>query len=352
MKILFFIGEFNEGGAERVISILANNLIEKGFDIEILKYHNTENFYKLNSNIKVNSVEENTNTRSNLSKNIKWMNNYFKKNTDIVISFLAPFNIIALLANIGNNTPIIVADRNDPRYTPQSRPRRVLRDKLYRKANAVVVQTKHNKEYFSKTIQNKTHIIPNPIELDEYIGLALKTKNEDLIVSVGRLEPQKNQIMLLEAFKQIHNNHPEYKLVVYGEGSYRKQLEEKIIELNIQDCVTLPGNEKDILNKMAKAKMYICSSNFEGMSNSLIEAMCVGLPVISTKVSGTEELINNDNGIIIDINDKQALIDNIELLINNEETRNNLAINATKISSKLDKNTIVNKWTDLINKLK
>lgn len=350
MRILFFVGEFNEGGAERVISILANNMIEKSFDIEILKYHNTENFYKLNSKIKINSVEENTGTRTNTIKNILWMKKYFRENADIVISFLAPFNIIAILANLGNNIPIIVADRNDPRFTPQSKFRRILRDNLYKKAYAIVVQTKHNKEYFSKDIQNKTYIIPNPIELDKYIGLALNTKKEDLIVSVGRLEPQKNQIMLLEAFKEIHNKYDLYRLVIYGEGSYRNQLEEKINELNLNECVSLPGNEKDILNKMAKAKMYVCSSNYEGMSNSLIEAMCIGLPVISTKVSGTEELINKDNGILIDINDKNSLVQNITKLVNNDKLRNDIGEKATSISKILNKEKVLNYWIETINK--
>lgn len=352
MRILFFIGEFNEGGAERVISILANNLIERGFDIEILKYHNTENFYKLNSKIKVNSVEENTKTRLNTIKNIMWMNKYFKDNTDIVISFLAPFNIISILANFGNKLPIIVSDRNDPRFTPQSKFRRVLRNYLYKKADAVVVQTKHNKEYFTNNIQNKTCIIPNPIELDKYVGSALNTKKEDLIVSVGRLEPQKNQIMLLEAFKEIHDKYSSYKLVIYGEGSYRKELEKRICELNLNDSVSLPGNVKEILGKMAKAKMYICSSNYEGMSNSLIEAMCIGLPVISTKVSGTEELINDSNGILIDINDKSALTVNIERLIKNEDLIFDLGSKGTKIFEQLNINDILNKWIEIINKVK
>lgn len=351
MKILFFVGEFNEGGAERVISILANSLIEKSFDIEILKYHNTENFYKLNPKIKVNSVEENTNNRNNVLKNIIWLRKYFENNTDIVISFLAPFNIIALLANLGNKTPIIVSDRNDPRFVPQSKFRRILRDFLYKKANAVVVQTKHNKEYFDKSIQDKTFVIPNPIELNNYIGLALKTKKKDLIVSVGRLEPQKNQEMLIEAFNEIHKKYSNYKLVIYGEGSYRKQLQELIDKLNLQEFILLPGNEKDILNKMAEAKIYICSSNYEGMSNSLIEAMCIGLPVISTKVSGTEELIGECNGLLIDVNDKDSLINNICLLIENSEVCNKISSNAILVSKKLDKETVVELWENTINKI-
>ena len=199
MKLLFFIGEFSEGGAERVISILANNLVNKGFDIEILKYYNSINFYKTDERIKITSVEENTKTKNKLA-NIKWVRNYFKNNADVIISFLAVFNMYALVANFGNNVPIIVADRNDPRYMPNSWLLRLIRNILYTKANAVIVQTNHNKDYFDSFIKDRCYVISNPIDMSKYVGSALKTEKENLIVSVGRLEAQKNQLMLINAF--------------------------------------------------------------------------------------------------------------------------------------------------------
>lgn len=349
MKILFFIGELTEGGAERVISILANNLVERGFDIEILKYYTCDIFYKFDERVKITTVEDNTHTKSKI-RNFKWVKNYISNNCDIIISFLAVFNMYALL--VCGNKPIIVADRNDPSKVPSNILLRTTRNILYRKANTVVLQTEHNKNYFSKYVQRKSVVINNPIDLKDNIGLALRTKKENLIVSVGRLEPQKNQTMLIEAFNEIKKKHNDYKLVIYGEGSYRTQLENSIKELNLEDSVFLPGNQKDIFNKIACAKVFVLSSNYEGMPNALTEAMCLGLPCISTKVSGANELIDDEiNGLLINVNDIETLIINIKRLIEDNELREKIAFNAVALNERLDVETTVEKWIEIINNI-
>lgn len=350
MKLLFFIGEFSEGGAERVISILANNLVNKGFDIEILKYYNSINFYKTDERIKITSVEENTKTKNKLA-NIKWARNYFKNNADIIISFLAVFNMYALVANYGNDVPIIVADRNDPRHMPNSWLLRLIRNVLYTKANAVIVQTNHNKDYFDSFIKDRCYVISNPIDMSKYVGSALKTEKENLIVSVGRLEPQKNQLMLINAFSEIAKKYDDYKLVIYGEGSYRKQLESRIKELNLENKVFLPGNEKDIFNKISKAKLFILCSNYEGMPNALIEAMCLGLPCISTKVSGATDIINGKNGKLIEIDNANQLINSIDGILSDSELALELANEASLINKEFEVTNICEKWIEIINKI-
>ena len=201
MKILFFICTLDEGGGQRVVSMLSSKMAERGFDVEVLKYYNSENIYPISDKVKINSVE--CNNGRNILSNIIWMRNYFSKNADVVVSFLAPFNIIALLANMFNSTPIIVADRNDPRFVPSNKIVRKLRDFLYRFANGVVVQTTDNKNYFSNTIQNKITVIKNPFSMTDKIGKALNVKKDNEIVSVGRLEKQKNQEMLINAFYEL-----------------------------------------------------------------------------------------------------------------------------------------------------
>lgn len=349
MKITFFIGEFNGGGAERVISILANYIVDRGFDVEILKYHNTENVYFTDERVVIDSVEEHTNSRNSLIKNILWLRKYFKKDTDIVVSFLAPFNIIAIIANMFNTTPIIVADRNDPSYTPTNVFIRFVRNVLYRFADGIVLQTKKNKDYFSKGIQNKSVIIYNPIDIGDNLGLALKSDKEQVIVSVARLEKQKNQKILINAFKNIADEFKEYKLCIYGEGSYRSELEAYINELGLIGRILLPGNITDVINKIASARMFVLSSDYEGMSNALIEAMCIGLPVISTKVSGSEDLIrHNENGLLVDVNDEEALTKAIRSLLNSNVLCERFGEQATKITSLLNNDIICDKWLKYI----
>ena len=348
MKILFFIGALSEGGAERVISILANNLV-RDFDVEILKYYNSDNFYNIEKKVKITSVEENTNSKNKIL-NIKWVREYFKNNADLIISFLAVFNMYALVANICNDIPVIVADRNDPRYIPKNKILRFIRNRLYRKANAVVLQTKSNKEYFDSLIQKKSYVIYNPINMNSFVGKALNTSKEKIIVSVGRLEVQKNQIMLIEAFNEIRKKYDDYKLIIYGEGPYRKQLEDKINELNLSSYVLLPGNKKNIFDEISKAELFVLSSNYEGMPNALIEAMCLGLPCISTRVSGATDLIQDGvNGLLVDVGDTNDLTSKITRLIDDKEYAYKLANKAIEIIDILDVNVICDKWLEMIN---
>ena len=352
MKILFFIGTLTEGGAERVVSTLANKLVERNFDVEILKYYKSENFYKLNDKVITNSIEEKTNTTNKIS-NIKYLRKYIKDNADIVISFLAPFNIYSLISNIGNNVPIIVADRNDPRRIPSNFLMRKLRDLLYRNADGVVLQTNNNLSYFSETVQKKSTIIYNPFDLKESKGIALETKKDNIIVNVARLEKQKNHILLIKAFNEIKDEFDDYKLVIYGEGNYKNELIQYINELKLSDRVILAGEHNDIINKIKSSKLFVLSSDYEGMPNSLIEAMCIGLPVISTKVSGSNELIEDGkNGLLVDINNKDELVKAMKKMLKDNDYSNSLANNATRICEIVDSNIVVDKWIDFINKVK
>lgn len=348
MKVLFFVGQLKQGGAERVVSIISNKLVERGFDVEILSYYDSEINYYFDSRIKITKVIKESKT-NNLIKNTNWLKNYFKNNSDIIISFMAPFNILSLWANRNNDVSIIVSDRNDPRRVPSNIILRVIRNKLYKKANYVVVQTEHNKEYFSNL--NNVVVINNPIDLKELASKALNTSKENKIVSIGRLMPQKNHIMLINAFNEFVKKHNDYKLVIYGEGSYRTELEKKIKELNLSDSILLPGETTNILNEILDAKLFVLSSNYEGMPNALVEAMCLGLPCISTKVSGANELIKNkENGLLIDINNTNQLLELMKLLIEDNELAIKLANNATKLNQELNVDRIVNNWIELINK--
>lgn len=346
-KILFFIGTLDDGGAQRVVSILSNKLVEEKYEVEILKYYKGNNIYPLLDDVKVNSVEEYTNSK-NIIKNLLFIRKYFRNNYDVVISFLAPFNMLAIFANLFNKVPMIVADRNDPNKIPSNVVVRKLRDLLYRFADGVVLQTNHNKEYFNY-IKDKCTVIPNPIDFKENAGIALKTRKKNKIVTVGRLMPQKNQLMLIDSFNEFLKKHSEYQLVIYGEGPYRETLENRIKELNIENNVLLFGSTNNVFDEIKDAKIFVMTSNYEGMPNALIEAMCLGLPVISTKVSGADDLIiNGENGYLIDLNDKEKLVEKMNYIIENNEITKSFGEEAVKLNDELNLNSVFNKWIDFI----
>lgn len=347
-KILFFIGTLDDGGAQRVVSILSNKLVEEKYEVEILKYYKGNNVYPLLDDVKVSSVEEHTNSE-NIIKNILFIRKYFRNNYDIVISFLAPFNMLAIFANLFNKVPMIVADRNDPNRIPGNIIVRKLRDLLYRFADGVVLQTNHNKDYFNY-IKDKCIVIPNPIDLKENAGVALKTKKKNKIVTVGRLVPQKNQLMLIDAFDEFLKDHVNYQLIIYGEGPYRETLENRIKELKLENKVILFGSTNNVFDETKDAKIFVLTSDYEGMPNALIEAMCLGLPVISTKVSGADDLIiDGENGYLIDLNDKEKLIEKMNYIVENNKIAKTLGVESTKLNDELNLNSVFNKWIDFIN---
>lgn len=349
-RIVFFDGTLMQGGAERVISILSKSMSKENYDVTILLYYNEEIFYELDPDVKTVSVVEKTGTK-NILLNMKWIRSFFKKNADIVISFLAPFNMLAITCNLGLKSPIIVADRNDPRKIPDNFLIRKARDFLYLLANGVVVQTTHNRNYFSNIIQKKSVVIYNPVSLNEKKGVAIQTIKLKRIVSVGRLMKQKNQLLLLKAFKKVASIRSGYKLTIYGEGPERMTLEKYIQENNMTGIVDLPGSVKNVHDVIADADIFVMSSNFEGMPNALIEAMCLGLACISTKVSGATDLIQDGvNGDLVDIGDEEGLAEKIIRLIDDDKRRKAYAVKALQLNELLSTEIIVKQWLDYMKK--
>lgn len=343
-KITFFIGSLEEGGAERVVSHLTSYFADKGHEILLVVYHNRETFYQIDPRVQVVSVcKETQSTR--IVRNLRWLRRFFKENSSVVISFLAGFNMLALLATIGVKIPVLVADRNDPRFVPRKFFVRKMRDFLYRFADGIIIQTEHNKQYFSKAVQKKSIIIYNPIDLGTRSGEALRTPKENKIVSVSRLMPQKRQTMLIRAFAGIHEEFPEFSLTIFGEGSARCELQTLIDSLSLQDCVFLPGSEKNVFDKICSAKLFVLSSDYEGMPNALAEAMCLGLPCISTAVSGATDMIkNNENGILIDIAETKQLEEAMRNLLKDQSLSKKIANNAVELNNLLDKTVIAEQW--------
>lgn len=343
-KKLFFIGTLCNGGAERVVSILSSQMARQEMDVEILTYYDRPVSYEIDERVKLSSVEKLSGKKGKLG-NLFWLRRYFKENAEVVISFLAPFNILAIAANLGSKVPIIVADRNDPERVPSNPVLRKIRDILYRFASGVVVQTKKNQSYFSKTVQKKSRVIYNPVDLKENAGAAIGTKKEKTIVTAGRLMPQKNQTMLIRAFASVLMKYPDYRLVIYGDGPERENLEQLAGELSVSGQVIFPGNVSDLHEQMKTAKMFVLCSDYEGMPNALIEAMCLGLPCISTEVSGATDLIKDHrNGLLIRKDDQQALEEAMLEVIGQPGVAERLSKEAVLLNEKLKVNKIMDQW--------
>jgi glycosyltransferase involved in cell wall biosynthesis len=355
MKILITNPSLIHAGAERVISILSNSLVEHGHEVELLLYYDQPISYKLDSRVKV-TVDEKIIEKSGKLKHLFWRRKYLKNcECDVVISFLAPFNVFNIIAMFGLKKKLIVADRNDPRRIPTNKIMRCVRDFLYRFADGVVLQNSRNRDYFSKSIRKKSTVIFNPVDLGEYIGASLKCEKHEKrkeIVSVGRIIKQKNPHMLLNAFSRLADDFPEYKLAFIGDGDLRDEIKKAAEEKGLGDRVELNGVTNQVFERIHKSELYVMSSEYEGMPNALIEAMCIGLPVISTKVSGATDVIEDGvNGLFVDCNDEEALEQAIRKMLSDEELRNNCGANASKISEQLKVEAITEQWINFIEKV-
>ena len=349
-KLTFFDATLLQGGAERVISIITKELASReDLKIEIILWYAAPLFYEIDPRVNVILIPEAIRSNQFLKKML-WLHKHIKNDTDVLISFLAPINMIAIVAHLFTGKPIIVADRNDPSKVPVKYIMRKARDILYMFADGIVLQTKKNQEYFNNVVKKKSTVIYNPVDLKEYAGAALNTEKELKIVSVGRLTPQKNQKMLLRAFATVLKQFPQYRLEIYGEeSSFKAELEELIGELGIQKSVFLAGSVTDLHEHIKNAEMFVLSSNYEGMPNALIEAMCMGLPVISTKVSGATDLIENRyNGLLVEVDAQEELEQAMIELLGNRELLHSIAENAVELNAKLESSKIVQQWTRFI----
>lgn len=352
MKILFCSATLLHGGAERVISILSNELVNMGHDVNILLYYDRPIWYELDDRVKVQN-DEKVIGKSGVLKHIVYRHKYFKStDADIIISFLAPINMINILAKIFTGKKLIVADRNDPRKIPVNCIIRRLRNFLYYFANGVVLQSINNKNYFSKYVQNKSTVIFNPVDVGVYKGIALRSEKKDEIIAIGRLIEQKNPFMLLEAFEKITKKFPTYTLIYYGEGNLAEEIRKKAEKLGISEKVYLPGAVKNIFEKIKNAKLYVMTSKYEGMPNALIEAMCVGIPVISTKVSGAVDLISNrENGRLIECFNVNELAETMLNLLEDYDTAVRYAEKAIELNEKLNAKQIIENWLNYIDEV-
>ena len=349
-KLAIVCGTLHPGGAERVISILADKLIEK-YNVEIVLYYDKPIWYNISKKVKITVIEKEC-RHKNMLQRMLWLRRYLK-NKDVILSFLAPFNVFTICSMFGLKVPVIVADRNDPRFVPQNKYIRKLRDIMYNFADGVVVQNENNKRYFSKYIQKKSSIIFNPVDAESYKGIALTTEKQRKIVCVGRLIKQKNNSMMLSAFANIAEEFKDYNLVFYGDGNMREKLLKQAEDLQIAERVVFAGNVKNVIENIKDASLYVMTSDYEGMPNALLEAMCAGLSVISTKVSGAVDVIENHrNGALVEIGDVQGLAEEIKHFLKSKDLAEKCAKNAVKLADELEKKKIIRQWVDFIEQVK
>lgn len=356
-KILFVLPRMGGGGAERVVSILANNL-SKSIDntIQIHTFVSGESFYPIDASVKLTDCGIKK-VKKGLFRKFSVLINFPKAffrtreiikkgHFDYIVSFLPEADItLWLCKKTGVKFFHVCSERNDPRI--YGKLTTLILNKVYKCADKFVCQSQKVAEYYSFIQEHKKVIIPNPICINNLPKRGKDIKNT--IVGVGRLSSQKNFALLINAFFRVEKEFPEYTLEIYGEGDERRVLEDQIEKLGLTAKVALKGAQKGVLEKIKSAKLFVLSSDFEGFPNALLEGMGIGLPVISTDFfTGTaRELIDEEGGLLVPVGDEEALYKGIKELLS-KNSLDEMGKHNKEKAQNYSEDVIIQKWKEEI----
>lgn len=347
MKITFVTSTLHFGGSERVMALLANSFSERGYDVELICINKHLVLYPIQENVRLFFVEDEVG-KSYLKK-AKWLRNHIKtEKTDVVIAFMLEVFCMTLFSLIGVDIPVISSERIDPHFF--GRAKGFMRWVLLRRTTHLVVQTQQIKSFYSNALQKRTTVIHNPVT-DKVFDIS-PTVKQDRLIAVGRLAYQKNYPMMFDVFKRLMDDFPSYCLVIYGEGPQRGELEKQVSSMKLQERVFFAGKTENIIEEMNKSKVFLMTSDYEGMSNAMLEALCVGLPIVTTDVSGASDLVvNGENGFITPCRDIDSFIHALKAVLSDEELMKSMEKNNREKAFLFQKDRIVDQWESLILKV-
>lgn len=353
MKLSIFIGSLTGGGAERVACNLANYLSENGHETNIIVMSETKESYPLNKEVKVTpllALGESRNAISRFVLRIKRLKSILRiQNVDAYIVMLPITIVLFLLYSKLTKAKIIITERNSPQS--YSRLMQLALRKLVSRADLCICQTEAIKEWYN-AIPNgcPTQIIPNAIN-QNFIKPIYMGERRKVIVTAGRLNKQKNQALLIRVFSKVSEELVDYDLEIYGTGGLETSLKELASSLNIAHRVHFKGYVENVGEQIKDASLFVLSSDFEGMPNTLMEAMALGLPCISTDCDGggAKFLIENGkNGILVPKNNEDELSKAILSLLKDKEKSEQFGNEAAKIVTTLSPERIYGMWRDCI----
>lgn len=352
--IIFVTVSMGGGGTERVISILANYYCQKNIPVTILMIADNRVAYKLDERIQIVNVSEATGgSLIGRIKRVTGLRKHLKSNPEArVIAMGTVTAMFTLLAKMGLKRDVVISERNDPNrlnHKPISKSAKLLRNFLYQRAKAIVLQTEDVKDCFPECLMKKSVVIPNPLST-ELPEAYVNTNREKTVVTAGRLTEQKNHKLLIDAFCKFHKGHPDYKLNIYGKGELEEELKNYVQKIGMKEHISICGFCDDLYTELQSNGIYVSSSNWEGISNSLIEALAFGIPTIATDcpVGGSRMFIRNmENGILIKTEDETALIEAMNKIADDKVFAERLSEKAIAIRTQLSAEKIADEWMRL-----
>ena len=354
-KIVFYIGTMNRGGAQRVMTNLINYFATKDYHCTLITdyEYNSETQYLISDRVKKIALDnKNRGLTKQVFRVIKLRRILKSERPDVALSFLGKNNIRLLIASVFLRFKKIVSVRNDPnKEYGEMLFKRWITYLVFGFSDGVVFQTNDAANYFPKRIRRKSKVIFNPVDPVFYdVDL---TDEADRIVSVGRLYKQKNHRLLIDSFARVSTDFPNNDLYIYGDGPLKNELAEYAKKIGMDKRIHFEGNVEEIEKKLSFAKLFILSSDYEGMPNALMEAMAAGVPVISTDCpcGGPRTLITNEmQGQLVKCNDVTAMANSISKLLSDESLLKTMSVEEKKRALVFAPQKIMSEWEAFMEK--
>jgi glycosyltransferase involved in cell wall biosynthesis len=356
-RILLITSTLAPGGAERVMATMANYWAERGKQVSLLTIASTrDDFYSLHpavERVALDLLWDSDHMLGTLISNCRRLARIRRevvlRKPQVVLSFIDQTNVRVLAALLWTRAPIIVSERTDPRHHMISKPWRALRRLLYRRARRVIVQTVSVQAWASKFVSaKKIAVIPNPVR-----NLPFPQRNgkeQRTILGIGRLIAAKGFDLLLPAFALSGLQHHGWRLTLLGEGSERVKLGAMAKQLGISQVLDMPGIVRSPESYMAESEIFVLASRYEGFPNALLEAMAMGMAVVSVDCdSGPREIIHNQvDGLLVPTKNVEELATALRHLGNDKDLRMKLGSRATEVRQRFDLSKIMRQWEEII----
>lgn len=361
MKVTLVIYSMELGGAQRVMSIVANYWATQGWDVTLITLvdRSQPSFYHLEPQIKLKQlgiIGDSPNLFTFVQtawQRIKMLRvAIVESEPDVVISFLNTGNVLTLIACWNLNIPIIVSEHSYPAFEDANKFWQLLMKLTYRHADLVTVLTENALPFYPAEQGYRSIVMPNPVIIPTAEVVTEQLLPKPTLIALGRLHPVKGFDLLLQAFHRLQDRYSDWNLTILGEGPSRAELEELRSQLNLTDRVHLPGQVQNVNAYLRQSDIFVLSSRFEGFPMALCEAMACGLPVIATDcLSGPRDIITDRvDGILVPMEDLDALTDGLAVLMSDPMQRQQLAQAAPQVLDRFGLEQVMKMWNDAIDR--
>lgn len=354
-NIVFFVNTMNYGGAAKMLTYVAD-ICRNIFDgVTIVSCYNDineenkrEGMTYINLGIKAGGIPT-----WRIPAMIKIRRMVKKLNAQYVCGWASEMAFMVRTATIGLSNTIISAERNDPYVLSYFW--KVLEHWTYKNSDYAFFQLEKAMVYYGDAVSKKSFVIPNPFISNFPVSNIRNRNRNKTIVSAGRFREQKGFDVLIKAFAKVYKNHPDYKLIIYGEGPLESQYKQLAKELGVANALLLPGYINNLEKDIVDEGIFVLSSRFEGIPNTLIEAMSTGIPTVSTDCSpgGPDFLTNHgERGLLVKVDDVDGMANALTYLMDHEEEASALGLKGLEVVEMLEEKKITTMWRNAFLEIK